>query len=43
MEIAQQSDVDNAMGQLARELYAQHQEAGNGQRDFSSILRSLQS
>lgn len=43
MEIAQQCEVDNAMGQLARELYGQHQEAGNGQRDFSSILRRLQS
>jgi 3-hydroxyisobutyrate dehydrogenase len=42
MEIAQQCEVDNAMGQLARELYTQHQQAGNGQRDFSSILRSLQ-
>ncbi len=42
MEIAQQSDIDNAMGQLARELYRQHQEAGNGQRDFSGILRRLQ-
>jgi len=42
MEIAQQCDVDNAMGQLARELYSQHQQAGNGQRDFSSILRKLQ-
>lgn len=42
MEIAQQCDVDNAMGQLALELYGQHQDAGNGQRDFSSILRKLQ-
>lgn len=42
MEIAQQSEVDNPMGQLARDLYGQHQEAGNGQRDFSSILRKLQ-
>jgi 3-hydroxyisobutyrate dehydrogenase len=42
MEIAQQCQVDNAMGQLARELYSQHQQAGNGQRDFSSILRRLQ-
>jgi 3-hydroxyisobutyrate dehydrogenase-like beta-hydroxyacid dehydrogenase len=30
------------MGQLARELYSQHQQAGNGQMDFSSILRKLQ-
>lgn len=42
MEIAEQSEVDNPMGQLARDLYGQHQEAGNGQRDFSSILRKLQ-
>jgi len=41
MEIAEASDVDNAMGKLARELYSAHQEAGNGQRDFSSILESL--
>ena len=42
LEIAEQSDFDNPMGQLARELYAQHQAAGNGQRDFSSILQKLQ-
>ncbi len=42
MEIAKQCDFDNPMGQLARELYSQHQEAGNGQRDFSSILQKLQ-
>jgi 3-hydroxyisobutyrate dehydrogenase len=42
MEIAQQCDIDNRMGQLAQELYSQHQEAGNGQKDFSSILRKLQ-
>lgn len=42
MEIAQQSDFDNPMGQLAKELYSQHQQAGNGQRDFSSILQKLQ-
>ena len=43
MEIAEQSGVDNALGQLARSLYAAHQEEGNGQRDFSSILETLQS
>ena len=42
MEIAQQCEVDNAMGKLAAALYNQHQQAGNGQRDFSSILRKLQ-
>ena len=41
MEIAEQSDFDNAMGKLARALYTAHQEAGNGQRDFSSILEKL--
>ncbi|MEH6590387.1 MAG: 3-hydroxyisobutyrate dehydrogenase [Halioglobus sp.] len=43
LEIAEQSDFENPMGQLARELYVQHQEAGNGQMDFSSILKKLQS
>ncbi len=42
MEIAGSSDVDNPMGQLAKELYTQHQQAGNGEMDFSSILRKLQ-
>ncbi len=42
MEIAEQSGVDNRMGQLARELYTAHQEAGHGQRDFSGILQRLQ-
>jgi 3-hydroxyisobutyrate dehydrogenase len=42
LEIAEQSAFDNPMGQLARQLYSQHQAAGNGQLDFSSILRKLQ-
>ena len=42
MEIAEQSGVDNVMGQLARELYSKHQEAGHGQLDFSGILGRLQ-
>ena len=42
IDAAEQCEVDNAMGQLARELYKQHQQAGNGQRDFSSILQKLQ-
>ena len=42
MEIAGSSDVDNPMGQLAKKLYTQHQQAGNGEMDFSSILRKLQ-
>jgi 3-hydroxyisobutyrate dehydrogenase len=41
MEIAEQSHFDNPMGRLARELYTQHQSAGNGQLDFSSILQKL--
>jgi len=43
LEIAEQSDFDNPMGQLARELYVQHQQDGNGQMDFSSILQKLKS
>ncbi len=42
LEIAEQSQFENPMGQLARELYGQHQQAGNGQLDFSSILCKLQ-
>ncbi|MCR9105222.1 MAG: 3-hydroxyisobutyrate dehydrogenase [Gammaproteobacteria bacterium] len=42
-QIAQGSHVDNALGQLASQLYERHQQAGNGQRDFSSILEALQS
>ncbi|MBN7796995.1 3-hydroxyisobutyrate dehydrogenase [Parahaliea mediterranea] len=42
LDIAEHSDVDNRMGQLARALYSEHQSAGNGQLDFSSILRKLQ-
>jgi len=41
LEIAEQSDFDNPMGRLARELYVQHQQDGNGQRDFSIILQKL--
>lgn len=41
MEVAQQSGVSNAMGQLASELYRAHQQAGNGARDFSSIQEKL--
>lgn len=42
MEIAEHSEVDNRMGQLARELYEELQKSGSGQRDFSSILQRLQ-
>lgn len=41
MEIANGSEFDNPMGQLARDLYQEHQQEGNGQRDFSSILEKL--
>jgi len=41
LEIARQCDFDNAMGQLALDLYNRHQQAGNGQMDFSSILQLL--
>ena len=42
LDIAKRSDVDNAMGKLAGALYEQHQQAGNGEKDFSSILQQLQ-
>jgi 3-hydroxyisobutyrate dehydrogenase len=42
LDIAKRSDVNNAMGKLAGALYEQHQQAGNGQKDFSSILQKLQ-
>ena len=43
MEIAQTGSFENPMGQLAQDLYQEHQRGGNGQRDFSSILEKLQS
>jgi 3-hydroxyisobutyrate dehydrogenase len=42
LDIARRCNVDNAMGKLAGALYEQHQQAGNGQKDFSSILQRLQ-
>jgi len=42
MDIARDRGFENRMGQLARALYREHQQAGNGQRDFSSILEKLQ-
>jgi len=42
MEIAEGAGVDNQLGQLALALYQKHQQLGNGQRDFSSILELLQ-
>lgn len=41
LNIAESSGVRNRMGQLAGELYRDHQEAGNGQRDFSSVMELL--
>lgn len=41
MEIARGAGFDNPMGQLARDLYEEHQKDGAGQRDFSSILEKL--
>ncbi len=38
MEVADAANVDNAMGQLARDLFAEHRGDGNGTRDFSSVL-----
>ncbi len=43
MAIAEGAGFDNPMGQLARDLYEEHQKEGNGPRDFSSILEKLQS
>ena len=43
MAIADGAGFDNPMGQLARDLYEEHQKDGNGSRDFSSILEKLQS
>ena len=42
MEIARGAEFENPMGQLARDLYEEHQKEGAGQRDFSSILERLQ-
>jgi len=39
-DVAESASVDNRMGLLARELFAAHQAAGNGSRDFSSVLES---
>lgn len=41
LAVAEASGVDNRMGQLASELYKTHQAAGNGQRDFSSVLELI--
>ena len=41
LAIAENSGVDNRMGKLAGELYQSHQQDGNGQRDFSSVLELI--
>ena len=41
-EVADDADIKNTMGKLALSLYCDHQEQGNGQRDFSSILERVQ-
>ncbi len=41
MAIAADAGFDNPMGQLARDLFEEHQQDGNGARDFSSILEKL--
>ncbi|EAQ96489.1 3-hydroxyisobutyrate dehydrogenase [Congregibacter litoralis] len=38
MDVAKTAGIDNSMGQLAQTLYEEHQGAGNGARDFSSVL-----
>lgn len=38
LDVASAAGIDNAMGQLAASLFGGHQEAGNGSRDFSSVL-----
>ncbi|MEM6302920.1 MAG: NAD-binding protein, partial [Pseudomonadota bacterium] len=43
LAIAENSGVDNRMGKLAGELYQSHQQDGNGQRDFSSVLELIKS
>lgn len=41
MEAAQTAGVDTAMGRRAKEIYEAFDAAGNGGRDFSSIITSL--
>ncbi len=43
MEIAKQCDAATPLGEMARRLYEEHQQAGNGQMDFSGILEKLRS
>ena len=41
METAEQSNSSTPMGKLANELFSNHAEQGNGERDFSSILEAI--
>jgi len=41
-DLAASQGLDNALGRLAHARYAEHQAAGHGARDFSSILELLQ-
>ena len=43
MDVAEGAGIDNRMGRLARELFDAHREAGNGARDFSSVLEAYRS
>ncbi|MFT4767577.1 MAG: 3-hydroxyisobutyrate dehydrogenase [Glaciecola sp.] len=43
MDVAKTAGIDNRMGQLAQTLYSEHQSAGNGSRDFSSVLERYRS
>ena len=43
LDVAEAAGVDNRMGQLAAELFGEHQAAGNGTRDFSSVLERYRS
>lgn len=40
MEVAKTAGIDLPMGGLAARMYADHQQAGNGTRDFSSICEN---
>jgi 3-hydroxyisobutyrate dehydrogenase len=40
-DAAAAKNVKTAMGALARDLYRQHSEAGNGKLDFSSIIKKV--
>lgn len=42
IESAQSQHCTTALGELARDLYAQHSEDGHGTLDFSSILKLIQ-